>query len=310
MEKNQKKHNSKLFCRVFFLLLATLTYVVKVILSLYAWWGVPSNIALKVSLQSAFQEYRVPISPGEWTQVFWLVLYLWEALWMVFAWTFVCRQHTTCTIHSAFYPLYSLACLLQIGWVFAWGRLFHELSLALVAVQVLVLMVSVGVLSTYLYYIRGTLKFYYMCNFVLTRVLVLNGTIAYATFSLILMLFNLGAVLIRNADVHPDTVSTTVLSLLSSIVVTYFLLENTILDRFLRYIFTVYPVVLWTMIGILTEVWKGRQSLENRDELFALILTCVVGALSLIRVLLWFVFICIRPLPEYEKDEPETVPLQ
>ena len=298
----------KLIFEVILVLATTLTYSSKVVISVYAWWGEYSNIALNVSLQTAFREYALPITPAEWTLALWLVLFTLEGVWILFSWALIFKQHTPRTITPVFYILFSLACVVHTGWVFAWGKLLQELSLALVTAQTLVLIACVGAVSGYLYFIRGTLRFYYRCNFLLTRVLVLNGTIAYATFSLILVLFNLGAVLTDNANLTGETASTIILSLLSSIVVTYFLLENTVLDRFLRYIFSVYPVVLWTLIGILTEVWEGHESLDDRNKLFSLVLACVVSTLIVIRALLWIVFICIRPLPEYERDEFETVP--
>lgn len=132
------------------------------------------------------------------------------------------------------------------------------------------------------------------------------GTVAYATFSIIITLYALGAVLVKNAAVAEETVSTILLSLLSSLLVTYFLLENTILDRFLRYVFAVYPVVLWTLAGILAETWEGLSS--DRNQLFMLVLTCVTGALILARAILCGSYLCWRPLPDYEKEELEFLP--
>ncbi len=241
MESEQKKKKGcsstcKRVLGILALCLSTLAYAAKVSISIYAWWGQPSRIGLKLSLQDAFTTFQLPISPANWTQALWLVIFLWEGLWILFTWRFAFNRFIPRTVYGAFYPAYSLACVAHIGWVFSWGRLIQELSLVLVALLTLLLMLCVGIASVHLYFIRGSFKFYYQCNFWLTRLLVLNGAVAYATFSLILTLFNLGAVLTVNAGLLGETASTIVLSLLSSIVVTYFLLENTIFDRFLRYI--------------------------------------------------------------------------
>lgn len=291
-----------------FILLSTLTYAGKVGVCVCGWWGEPSNIALSLSLPSAFVEYSLPISPSTWTQALWLVIFAWEGLWLAMAWIMLFRRQLPRLVFPGFYPAFALACLLHIGWVFAWGKRFPELSLALVGLQTLVLLGCIAMLTAYLYYVRGTWKFYYRCNFWMTRVLVLNATVAYATFSFLLMLFNLAAVLTKNAELAQETSSTILLSVLSSSVVTYFLLENTILDRFLRYVFAGYLVVLWTLAGVLEGTWQGVDSLGDRNQLFALVLTCVVGALLLARVFLWCVFVCVRPLPDYEKDELDELP--
>lgn len=289
-------------------LLTTLTYAAKVAVCVYGWWGEPSRIALQLSLYSAFEKYALPISPPPWTQLLWLLLFLWEAMWILFSWVLLFKPHAPRLVYPGFYLGFSVVCLLHTGWVFAWARQVPEPSLALVGLQTILLFLCIAVLTAYLYFIRGTFKFYYSCNFWTTRLLVLNGTAAYATFSFLLTLFNIGAVLSKNAELDVRTSSTILLSALSSTIVTYFLLENTILDRFLRYIFAVYPVVLWILVGVLTETWQGAESLGERNQLFVLVLACVVGVLILTRVVLWVVFICTRPLPDYEKNEVDVLP--
>lgn len=288
--------------------LSSLAFAAKVGVCVYGWWGQPSSMALDLSLPAALLTHRIPISPPLWTQGLWLLIFAWEALSLLPGWLLLCRPHTPRLVFPIFYLAYTLACLLHVGWVFAWGRQLLPLSLALIAAQTLVLVLCMGLLTCYLYYIRGTLKFYYKCHFWTTRVLMLNCTVAYTTFTFILTLLNLAAVLVSSASLAQDTAATVLLALLTSCLVTYFLLENTILDRFLRYVFAGYPVVLWTLIGVLVEAWQGEESLRERNWVFALVLTCVLGALALLRMVLWCVFVCTRPLPDYDRDEPEMLP--
>lgn len=285
--------------------LATIAYAGKVGVCVYGWWGEPSNLGLNISLPSAFLEYSISISPPLWAQALWLVIFVWEATSLLLVWAMLFKPRIPRLVFPLVLPTFTLVCLLHIGWVFAWGRKLLPVSLALIAIQTVLLMLCTAMLTAYLYYIRGSLKFYYPCNFWLTRLLVLNCIVAYTTLSFILTLFNLAAVLVSVGNLTGDTASTILLAVLTSCVVTYFLLENTILDRFLRYVFAGYPVVLWTL---LIQVWEGRENLQELNQLFALVLTCVVGALILLRVLLWCVFACVRPLPDYEMDEPEAVP--
>lgn len=309
MDQPQKKCTCRVASELALVLLASLAFVAKVVISIYAWWGNASSLGLLLSLPEAFEEYRLSISPSPWTQTLWLVLFVCELLGLLFAWKFTLNWSVPRTIFLGFYPTSVLACLLHIGWVFCWCRRLQEASLAIMALQTLILFVCVGEVSTYLYVIRGDLRFFYVCNFKLTRVLILNGTVMYATLSTVLTLFNLGAVLTKNTDLAGKTVSTIILSLLSSLLFTYFMLENTILDRLLRYVFAVYPVVIWTLTGVLTRTGVGWDSLQDRNVIFMLVVVCVVGSLAVIRVILWGVYVCVRPLPEYDADEPETVPV-
>lgn len=289
-------------------LLTVLCYGGKVAVCVYAWWGEPGHIALNFSLPSALLETSLPISPSPWTHALWLVLFVWELGFLLLCCFMLCRPRLPHLVCPLFYPAYSLACLLRVGWVFAFGRGLHPLALALVGVETLVLVACVSLLTGYLYFIRGTLKYYYPCWFWWTRLLVLNATVIYLTLSFVWSLFGLGWVLVSDAGLAEETASTILLSLLASCVVTYFLLENSILDRFLRYVFAPYPVFLWTLVGVLTGAWQGVETLRERNPLFALVLACVVGTLILLRIILWCIYMCVRPLPDYENDDVEELP--
>lgn len=309
MDQPQKKCTCKFAAELALVLLASLAFTAKVVVSIYAWWGDASSLGLLLSLPEAFKECGLPISPVLWTSSLWLVQFVCELLGLLFAWRFIINWNVPRTIFLGFYPTYALASLLHIGWLFCWCRQLQEAALAIMAMQTLILVACVGQVSTYLYVIRGDLRFFYVCNFKLTRVLILNSSVVYATLSSLLALFNIGAVLTKKVGLDGGTVSTVILSLLSSLLVTYFMLENTILDRFLRYVYAVYPVVIWTLAGVLAQTGVGRDSLQDRNVVFVLVLTCMVGMLAVLRVILWVVYISVRPLPEYEIDEPETVPV-
>ena len=90
---------------------------------------------------------------------------------------------------------------------------------------------------------------------VLTKVLVLNGLSLYATWTTIAGLVNFSIVLQYTFDIDPSTVGTVTLALLSAVILLYFSLENTVLDPYSRDAFTVYPVVIWALIGILGKHW-------------------------------------------------------
>ena len=291
------------------LLLTVALFVLKVVICLVIWWGNPSLLRIDVSLPDALKNatYKLTIAPSEWVHAMWPFLFLWEITWILFAWSFMCRRAKCRTIFGGVYPAYWFVSLLNIGWALSWGKLFPELGLAFGALQSFTLILCIAMLSVNLYFITSDLKYTgFKTSLWITRVLVLNIFTAYATWSVVQTLFNLGSVLQYNAQLHPDTTSTVVLSLLAALTVTYFLLESTILDWFLRSVFVVYPVVVWSLAGVLVENWSGGGG--NRNEIFSLVLACVCGALFLIRVLLIGVFSKVRPLAEYEKEGEEKLP--
>ena len=298
----------KCFVKPFLLVLATLCSAAKVAVSVYAWFGDPGDLALLESLPSALSS-QLSGSPAEWTQALWLLLFAWELVWLVWVWLLLCRRHTPHIIALAFYPVFILTCLLHIGCVFTLGRRELEATFALAAALTLSLLLCVALLTSYVYYIRAPLKCYFPATFRLTQVLLVNGVVAYATFTLISLLFLLGALLASHTSLPANTITTLLLSLLSSLTVTYFLLEASILDRFLRQVFTVYPVVLWVLAGVLVDTWGRDYRTNQRNQLFALVLACVAGGVVLVRGVLWCLFACARPLPDYEREEPDSLPL-
>ena len=297
-------------CEIIALLLTAALFILKVVICLVIWWGNPSLIRIDVSLPDALQNttYKLTIAPSEWVHAMWPFLFLCEIAWIFFAWTFTCRKTKHRTIFAGVFPAYWFVCLLNIGWALSWGKLFPELGLAFGALQSLLLILCVAMLSGHLYFITGDLKYIgFNTSLRVARVLVLNIFAAYTAWSVIQTLFNLGSVLQHNAQLHPDTTSTVVLSLLGSITVTYFLMECTILDWFLRSVFVVYPVVVWSLAGVLVENWNGVDE-ADRNELFSLVLACACGALFLVRIMLICVFMKVRPLAEYEKEGEEKLP--
>ena len=283
--------------------ITSLLYACKVVISIYGWFGEPSTFRFNVTLRDALPLSQLTISPADWTQVIWLVVFFWEALWLIFVWTFTCRQRTPRTIHPGVILMFGLACALNVGWLFSLGHLHQESALALIATQTIVLVTSVATLTVHLHLITSQLQEDYRLTIWVTRGLVLNGLAAYTVWSDLIMWFSLGGILQDDAALHRGTTSTVVLSLIAVSVLAYFLLENTILDRFLRHVFVVYPVVIVTLAGVLAENWD-KESTRDRNELFALILTCFVGLLLLIRVvLLVVVYPLTRPLALYEKGE-------
>lgn len=199
-----------------FVVMATLSSAAKIAVSVYGWFGEPASLALTMPLPSAMAAYRLPISPVVWVQGLWLLLFAWEALWLAWVWVLLCRRRTPHTVCLGFYPAFILVCLLHMGCVFALGRQQLEVTFALLGLLTAALLLCVATLAGFLYYVRGNLKYYYPRTLWLTRLLVLNGTVAYTTFSVVSLLFALGAIISAHTSLSEETISSILLSLLSA----------------------------------------------------------------------------------------------
>ena len=128
----------------------------------------------------------------------------------------------------------------------------------------------------------------------LTRILVLNGLLFYVTWTTIASLLNVAITVEYDGDASGSTAAYIALSLLSATVLTYFILENTVFDRYLRYAFAVYPVIIWALSASIAKKWSAND--PSGVNIFSLVLLVVTIVLALVRILLFILFTLFRPL--------------
>ena len=222
------------------------------------------------------------------------MIYAWQALWLLYAWTFACRPNAKRTISVGVYAGFSLVNAINITWTYLWGN-FHIVpcAVALIAIN-FVFYGTIGVFVVNFHKIQYEAK---CIDRWLTRVLALNGLLFYNTWTTIASLINLTAVVQYKAEekwlpgIDAATIS---LSFLVGALVFYFLLENTCGDRYFRYVFSVYPVVIWALLGVLANLW--RESFDENTYIypFAIAVLCLAGLLVVIRAVLFVCFSVYR----------------
>ena len=240
--------------------------------------------------------YETPFTPAPWAYAAWLVAFAVQALWVTHAWSFTCRQNKERAVSFAVHPTLWLAASLNIGYVYAVGHGSAELSLAMVGVETLVVYVCFAIAAVHLRKATTRLNEVTARDRWAGHLLAVNGLSLLVSWLTILTFFHLGVVLHDRADVESSTVGTIILSLLAALIVCYFLLEVTILDRYLRYALLVYPAVVWWLAATLFRNWDGEFAGIGRNNLFAFVLMCAVAALGVVRLLLVLVFYWVRPL--------------
>ena len=241
------------------------------------------------------------ITPAGFTFIIWGFIYTWQVMWLVYAWSFVCRPRAVRTIYVGAYWTYGLANLCNIIWIYLWGNELIKASLGLLFPFDLFLYTTVFLMWIHFYRHAETIRNSSKIDYWLTWFLPINGVMFYATWVTIATLANLASVLQYYTDLSPADSGTVCLALLTVIVVTYFVLENTILDRFTRYVFSVYPVVVWALIGIVKEHW-GKEG-QRRNYIFTLVLLIVVIVHVVARVILFIIFTLWRPKATYKQDK-------
>ena len=225
----------------------------------------------------ASNKFYIEITPAGWAFSIWGLIYAWQAAWIIYSLTFLCRKSTPELISPVLLVVYAFASFANIGCLIVWSReLIRASSILLFAIA---------------FFLYGTLAISYTTmniearvvskrDFIFIQALVNNGLALYTTWSTIASLLNLTMVLTYVHGVPQDVASTIALVILAVEIIVWFSLENTILDKFVRYTLTIYPVVIWALSASINKNWDPAK----RNSIISVILLAVACTLLAVRV--------------------------
>ncbi|XP_039610803.1 uncharacterized protein LOC120530392 [Polypterus senegalus] len=243
MEKSLTQHAVLIVVSIFF-------FVVTVFLRAASHTHFISGLFTSTT-ENVSETYPLEVSPDKWIFKTWIMIDVWNGSWLFYLFSTLIRRNRfgalCCNppIHPpSFYLLWIGSKCLEIGGVFLVDRHFMAEALLL---KVLVVLASFTMLSISYWnvYEYGQILKESSPNEVWNiRYLVQNGLALHGTWNLIVTLLNLGIVLRYSIGMENSVVSTLVLTLLLCATLLWFLLENVIFEKEMRYTFTVYPVVI------------------------------------------------------------------
>ena len=165
-----------------------------------------------------FYLFLSQITPATLAFSIWGVIYTWQFIWVIYAWTFVCRPKTSQTVFTGVYYSYVLICIFSIAWIFVFGNIYFAEGAVILILLNLVFYPTIASLAFFLSKADGA-KVY---DIWLTCILVLNGLLFYVTWTTIASLINLAFAIQYVADSDGTTAAYVALSLLLITVITYF----------------------------------------------------------------------------------------
>jgi hypothetical protein len=151
---------------------------------------------------------------------------------------------------------------------------------------------TIGLLFGYFYKIKDKVS---VVDTILTYTLPMNGLCLYATWTTIASLINLTAAAQSTTSISNVNMATVSLTLLLVILLTYFILENTVLRLYgFRYVFSVYPVVTWALVGVLVAQ-RGSEDIK-RNNIYTLILLLLAIMMLIVKLVLfaWRFLVAVR----------------
>jgi len=242
--------------------------------------------------------YYLEITPAGWTFSIWGIIYLWEALWTLYAIANICRQGSNGPAYASpmFIPnmlfiVNIVGCGLNVGWLLSFDRQAIVLS---AIVLILYSLVFYGMVAlTYVSLDRAAPKLVDQgrtTEIWLTRALVHNGLAMQATWVTVATLLNVSMVARYEVDnpLNDTDVGTMALSILAVEIVVFAVTDLFVLDRYSRYTLTPYAVLVVALTGSLSKNYVEGA----RNSTLTLGLLGLAGALLITKLIVTVVRHC------------------
>ncbi|KAF6728097.1 hypothetical protein FQA47_000592 [Oryzias melastigma] len=231
--------------------------------------------------------YETDITPAGWTFSIWGVIYTWLTLMVIYLTSLAFRgSWAQYLLPFAFYFSWLANMLLNVTWLLLWDR---ELMLAAMVVLLLMVITNFSALffccSATDYY-GLWLKRYHGKDLASLILLVQNGLAVYTTWTSVASLINFSLVL-HLWGVDKSTAATASLCILFAEVAGWFILENWVLDRWVRNIITVYPVVVVALVGNVYKHFSMADPTPNAVFMVVLLVLACILFISRIFTVLW-----------------------
>lgn len=255
--------------------------------------GVPPEGIFNTTIGNLSANYEIHVTPAGFTFMIWSVIYFWLLLAHLYALILLCRRNAVGPVYTtppvlttSFLVTYTLNLLANIAWLFLWDNQLLIYTSAVLWFICLTNWVALGIIHGSVYSHGPWMSQHAKVDLWMFRILWHNGLAMYTVWTTITALLNLGIVLRYTVKLEMQLIVYIVLGCLSGIMLLYFILENTALDRFVRYTITPYAVVVLAMVGIYIKQYQNA-TMESGYFIIVLLGTavfCLVARLGLVIV--------------------------
>eukprot|EP00794_Sanderia_malayensis_P006116 gene6116-6820_t len=272
---------------VVFIVFVVLSYQAKKTSKLY-----PMS-AVKVS-----KDHNTEITPTNSTMIIWIFVHLYQLFWIIYSLSLCCRKAPN-ILSNWFYFAYSLANICCLGALIVWTRAYIGLSFALMAVTSILLKTSLYLSYRALYNYTSSFPRQAETPSVpdvwCIRMLVQNGVIFYNAWLLVATCWGFTVFLQYDLDANGARAATGSLCVIFILMLVWFVLENFVLEKFTRFTFVEYIVIIVAMSGILKKNWTNGHGNEG----FALFILILSAVFLLFRI----IFIIVKEKRGYYNEE-------
>ncbi|WAR04414.1 hypothetical protein MAR_019783 [Mya arenaria] len=262
--------------------------------------------------------FYLEVTPAGWTFTIWGFIYAWQAAWLVYALVTICRRKVGTYVYlmpvfpSVLFFAYIFNNVSNVAWLFAWDQMKLAIALPLIALTPLTLFVCLYFSFKTLYdnpdyLIRNGA----IADIWLIRLLIQNGIAFYAAWVTVATFINVALVMtykngdLVNTAVPQDVSSTVFLSVVLVVIVVWFSLDMSFLDKYTRYTFA--PYITWTvaLAGIISKNYDLDTAYRN--SIISVVVQAVAATCLVVKipVMIWRHF--KRPIQPLLSDFKPTV---
>ena len=249
----------------------------------------PTGVFLN-STEEVADTYYLEIAPARWTYAILVVIYAWQASWLAYALSTICRRSLGGFLYMvpnvwppALFLIFMANNACNVTWLFLWDRHYIGLALIPMLLSTCSLLAAICFSCNRLYHYSGVyMKEGLRKDIWAIRILCHNGLACYAAWALYTSLINIAMVLSYRFGVPQDVTSTMALAILGVILFLWFALDNFVLDKWVRYIVTPYLVIFVALEGSIYRNWDPT----GRNSIFMAVLMATAGLLIIIKIII------------------------
>lgn len=247
-------------------------------------------------------KYSTDITPDGWAFSIWGLIYAWQGAHVIYSLTLLCRKNSEGGylytspghLHFSFYIAFMLNNVCNLAWIFSFDREELELALVSLALEAFTLYVCGVIICKYLDKAGSALETLGAKKEIwLARIFTLNGIALYGTWTTIATLLNFCIVLQYKGSVSVEVSAWVALVILTLELIVWFVLETFVFDRYLRYCFTPYLILIVALPGILT---KNYTSTSQSHLIYTMVLLGISIVLGVFKLVVMFVKGHKRPI--------------
>ena len=221
---------------------------------------------------------QTDLTPASATFAIWGLIYMLQLSWIFYTASLIFRPEAPDILPSIFYLVYILSCFLNATWLIVWAhQKFALSSMILVGITItlgMCLTTAYGSLDSYLKTSHIQKEVVSEFDVWCLQIFVQNGIMFYMAWVSIASCINFAIFLQQDLGISRSKAGSIALTILLAMLVVWFVVENFIINSYVKYTFTEYVVLLIGLFGIIKKQWTDGHG--NQTYVLAIFILSII----------------------------------